>query len=148
MANKVKQTDTARAHASPDGMAGSDVRSRRRVRTPSLFIGLGLALAVATGCSQAISVETLEDELASQIAVQRGVGVSAVKVVCPATVEVAEGSVVECSAVIDGKAFTATITQTDGEGGMQWVISADDPAADVPSTDSSADPDGGEPTGQ
>ena len=112
-----------------ESRAAVEVSGRRRwpVKAVSVMIGATLSLAVVTGCSQAINVATLEQELASQIAVQRGIGVSTVKVVCPATVEVAEGSVVECSAVIDGASSTVTVTQTDGNGAMQWVLSSDAP---------------------
>lgn len=112
-----------------ESRAAVAVSGRRRwpLKGVSVLIGATLSLAVVTGCSQAINVATLEQELASQIAVQQGIGVSTVKVVCPATVEVAEGSVVECSAVIDGASSTVTVTQTDGNGAMQWVLSSDIP---------------------
>ena len=138
--------------ANPTGMtrAGNDLRGgtgdgpRRRHRRRGLGL-LGAVVVVAgllaTGCSQAINVETLENELASQIAVQRGVGVSAVKVVCPATVEVDAGSVVDCSAVIDGQPFTVTVTQTDGEGAMEWILSTGE-TEQVPSTETSISPEG------
>jgi len=122
---------------------------RRHRRGPAmLFVAVGIAVAsvVMAGCSQAINVEALEQELESQIAVQRGVGVSEVKVVCPATVDVAEGSVVECSAAIAGQPFVVTVTQTDGEGAMQWVITPDE-AQPAPPADADPVPDEAEPAG-
>jgi hypothetical protein len=123
--------------------AGTGGGHRRRHRRGFGLLGAVVLVAglLTTGCSQAINVETLENELASQIAVQRGVGVSAVKVVCPATVEVAAGSVVDCSALIDGQPFTVTVTQTDGEGAMEWILSTGE-TEQVPSTETSISPEG------
>jgi hypothetical protein len=104
-------------------------------------LGVALSCAVVVGCSQSINVETLEQELVSQIAVQRGVGVSAVSVTCPSPVELTEGSVVECQAEVDGQPLTVTVTQTDGEGAMEWVINPDEPDEpdEAPAPDATGD---------
>jgi hypothetical protein len=109
-------------------------------------MGVALSCVVVAGCSQSINVGTLEQELVSQIAVQRGVGVSTVSVTCPSPVEVTEGSVVECAALVDGQPFTVTVIQTDGEGAMEWVISPDEPG-DAPAPDATVDAPGTPTTG-
>lgn len=139
----IKANPTGMTRAGNDLPGGTGDGPRRRHRRGLGLLGAVVVMAglLATGCSQAINVETLENELASQIAVQRGVGVSAVKVVCPATVEVAAGSVVDCSAVIDGQPFTVTVTQTDGEGAMEWILRTGE-TEQVPSTETSISPEG------
>lgn len=142
MATKVNASDMALAGDGLLGIPGGGVRRRRGLGL--LGIVVVVAALLATGCSQAINVETLENELGAQIAVERGVGASAVKVVCPATVEVAAGSVVDCSAVIDGQSFTVTVTQTDGEGAMEWILSTGE-TEQVPSTETSISAEGAGP---
>jgi hypothetical protein len=95
--------------------------------------GLAMSVLVVTGCSSpSINVATLEDELASQIADQRGVDAASVEVVCPTPIEVAEGSVVECMSSVDGESFTVLVAQTDDKGTMEWVLRPDDEPADAP----------------
>lgn len=151
IASSLEQVAPA-AHPSDNTVAGrtafvgSGDKARRSGRAIILAVGVALSCSVVAGCSQSINVETLEQELISQIAVQRGVGVSTVTVTCPSPVEVTEGSVVDCPAVVDGQPFTVTVTQTDGEGAMQWVINPDEPD-EAPAPDATVDSEGTSTTG-
>lgn len=83
---------------------------------------LALVALLGVACSSTINTTTLEQEVAAQVAVQREVAASEVSVDCPDSIEVSAGAVTRCSATIAGTSADIDLTQSDGDGNVEWVI--------------------------
>ena len=85
------------------------------------FLVLAATAALAACGQKVIETGQLEEDIAAELEAQTGVVPASVD--CPADVPAEKGNTFRCTVTADdGSSAGITVTQTDDDGGIDWVV--------------------------
>ena len=85
------------------------------------FLLLATTLALSACGQDVLNTDELESEIATELEAQTGLKPTSVD--CPADVPVKKGGTFRCTVTADdGSSAGITVTQRDGEGGIDWEV--------------------------
>ena len=90
--------------------------------SPFIRMVVVLATVALAACGeQVLNTDELEGQIATELEAQTGVAPTSVE--CPADVPVEQGGTFRCTVTADdGSSAGITVTQTDDDGGIDWVV--------------------------
>jgi hypothetical protein len=115
------QPPAGSGRSAPGGMrSGMQGGTQGGTRSGGTGPATGAMRAPSTG-ARTLDVDSVVDEIGR--VTQEAVGVSPDGVSCPAEIPASAGTVVDCTAALEGQPLTYRITQTDDQGGLDIAFS-------------------------